>query len=579
MYQSQMQEPASQAVGEDYRPQSAQSRMDAWFRSHSDLVALLAVAAGFLLRVRAAAGTFLNPDEALHFSVANQTSLPAAYRASLTLAHPPLLIFLLYFWRHVGTSEFVLRLPSVILGTAFCWIFFKWVQGLVGSTAGLTGLIFVALLPPIAALSSEVRQYSLLLFFIAMAAFLLERALAKNSAALMAMSSICVWAGMLSHYSGPLFAAAFGIYSALCLMQRRLTRTVMATWAAGQLGVFAAVVFLYRTQISRLKGSAMAEQAINEWLRRSYFHPGYDNLVSFVVGRSFAVFQFIFGQHVIGDIAGLFFLAGVGLLLSRRRIREQVATTPWLLAIFLVSPFAINCALAVTGRYPYGGTRHSVFLAMFAFAGIGYFFAAVTRQRTPIAVATAAIIVAVCYAFGFHHQPYMTRDDQSSARMNKAIQFIRSQIPPADPILMDYQTSLMLGHYLCVQQSSMRISGAGLGANDFLGPRTEVIPALMPTFQVLHCGDHSLVLSPAREWMFAPETFPRSWDEFVAQNALKPGSDVWVVQAGWGVGIAPELQHKRSDIAPADIQLFGKNISMFKLTVAQKTIGFSSDSR
>jgi len=576
MYQSQMQEPASQA-GEDYRPQSAQSRMDAWFQSHSDLVALLTIAAGFLLRVRAAAGTFLNPDEALHFSVSNQTSLAAAYRASLTLAHPPLLIFLLYFWRHVGTSEFVLRLPSVILGTGFCWIFFKWLKGVAGSTAGLIGLIFMALLPPIVALSAEVRQYSLLLFFIAMAAFLLERALAKNSAALMAMSSICVWGGMLSHYSGLLFAAAFGIYSPLCLIQRRLKRTVMATWAAGQLGVVAVVVFLYRTHISRLKGSAMAEQAINEWLRRSYFHPGYDNLASFVVGRSFAVFQFIFGQHVIGDIAGLFFLAGVGLLLNKRPSRDQVATTPWLLAIFLVSPFAINCALAVTGRYPYGGTRHSVFLAMFAFAGIAYFFAAATRQRTQIAVATAAIIVAVCYAFGFHHQPYMTRNDQSSARMSKAIEFIRSQIPPADPILMDYQTSLMLGHYLCVQQTAM--SGPGVGANDFMGPRTEVIPALMPTFQVLHCGDHSLVLSPAREWMFAPETFPRSWDEFVVQNALRPGSDVWVVQAGWGVGIAPELQHKRSDISPSDIQFFGRNISMFKLTVAQKTIGLSSDSR
>ncbi len=576
MYQSQMQESASQA-GEDYRPQSAQSRMDAWFQSHSDLVALLTIAAGFLLRVRAAAGTFLNPDEALHFSVSNQTSLAAAYRASLTLAHPPLLIFLLYFWRHVGTSEFVLRLPSVILGTGFCWIFSKWLKGVAGSTAGLIGLIFMALLPPIVALSAEVRQYSLLLFFIAMAAFLLERALAKNSAALMAMSSICVWGGMLSHYSGLLFAAAFGIYSPLCLIQRRLKRTVMATWAAGQLGVVAVVVFLYRTQISRLKGSAMAEQAINEWLRRSYFHPGYDNLASFVVGRSFAVFQFIFGQHVIGDIAGLFFLAGVGLLLNKRPSRDQVATTPWLLAIFLVSPFAINCALAVTGRYPYGGTRHSVFLAMFAFAGIAYFFAAATRQRTQIAVATAAIIVAVCYAFGFHHQPYMTRNDQSSARMSKAIEFIRSQIPPADPILMDYQTSLMLGHYLCVQQTAM--SGPGVGANDFMGPRTEVIPSLMPTFQVLHCGDHSLVLSPAREWMFAPETFPRSWDEFVVQNALRPGSDVWVVQAGWGVGIAPELQHKRSDISPSDIQFFGRNISMFKLTVAQKTIGLSSDSR
>src|SRR6266550_8267367 len=102
--------------------------LDRWLLRWTDWVALLVVTVGCLLRVRAAAGTFLNPDEALHFSVANQTSLAAAYRASLTLAHPPLLIFLLYFWRAVGTSEFVLRLPSVILGTAFCWIFFKWLK-------------------------------------------------------------------------------------------------------------------------------------------------------------------------------------------------------------------------------------------------------------------------------------------------------------------------------------------------------------------------------------------------------------------------------------------------------------------
>src|SRR5205807_1253417 len=132
------------------------SSLDRWVLRWTDWVAVLVVAVGCLLRLRAAAGTFLNPDEALHFSVANQSSLAAAYRASLTLAHPPLLILLLYFWRTVGTSEFVLRLPSVIEGTAFCWVFFKWLKTTLGSVVGLTGVIFMALLPPMIALTAEV---------------------------------------------------------------------------------------------------------------------------------------------------------------------------------------------------------------------------------------------------------------------------------------------------------------------------------------------------------------------------------------------------------------------------------------
>jgi predicted membrane-bound mannosyltransferase len=100
-------------------------RFDRWFEAHSNLSAILIVIAGFLVRLRAASGTFLNPDEALHYLLANQSSWQLAYHASLTNAHPPLLTLVLYFCRGVGTSEFVLRLPSVIAGTAFCWIFFK----------------------------------------------------------------------------------------------------------------------------------------------------------------------------------------------------------------------------------------------------------------------------------------------------------------------------------------------------------------------------------------------------------------------------------------------------------------------
>src|ERR1700733_11897560 len=85
-----------------------------YFQSHSGQVAASILLLGFLARLWKASGTFLNLDEAMHFLAANKPSLAEAYQASLGLAHPPLLILLLHVWRHVGTSELVLRLPSVI---------------------------------------------------------------------------------------------------------------------------------------------------------------------------------------------------------------------------------------------------------------------------------------------------------------------------------------------------------------------------------------------------------------------------------------------------------------------------------
>ncbi|MGC2730755.1 MAG: hypothetical protein WA254_16300 [Candidatus Sulfotelmatobacter sp.] len=76
-----------------------------WSQRRADAAALFITLLGLLARLWAAHGTFLNPDEALHFRLANQTSLALAYKASLTAAHPPLLIVLLYYWRALGTSE------------------------------------------------------------------------------------------------------------------------------------------------------------------------------------------------------------------------------------------------------------------------------------------------------------------------------------------------------------------------------------------------------------------------------------------------------------------------------------------
>src|SRR5580658_3342861 len=104
-----------------------------WLETHAHTAALAVTLLGFLARLWSASGTFLNPDEALHFRLANQPSLLLAYQQSLTASHPPLLTVVLYFWRGLGTSELWLRLPLGLASVAFCWMFYKWLSHAAGS--------------------------------------------------------------------------------------------------------------------------------------------------------------------------------------------------------------------------------------------------------------------------------------------------------------------------------------------------------------------------------------------------------------------------------------------------------------
>jgi len=511
-----------------------------WIQQHSSEIAGLILALGFAVRLWAASGTFLNPDEAQHFLVANRTSLALAYKSSLTLAHPPLLIFVLYFWRYLGDSELVLRMSSVIAGILFCYVFFKWLEIILGRRAALLGLTFVCLLPPLVSLSAQVRQYSLLLLFMALAAYLYERALAEDSPRLMALFSISLYLAMLSHYSAMFFVASIGAYALIRLAEKRDSMKVVIAWAVGQAGALALFIFLYRTHISKLKGSSLAEQATEGWLRRSYFHPGQDHILLFIVGRTFGVFQFVFGHLVIGDLMCLCFIGGVVLLL-------RVGTTRWQLATFFLLPFALNCAAGLAGAYPFGGTRHSVFLVVFALAGVSLFIAEIFRLRTAGSLAVTLAIVAACAAFGTPHQPYMTRAAQNSVQMNRSLEFIQQQIPQSVPLFVDVQTRMLLGYYLCRHQQTSAEA-----------PHAD--------FEMLQCGGYQLIT--ANVWLFEPATFPDWYAEMIRTYGLKPGDAVWVVQEGWGVGIGPKVA-AMPEFKNLKIQSFGNNIQLFKLTVGR----------
>ena len=527
----------------------AMRRFDRWFEAHSNLSAILIVIVGFLIRLRAASGTFLNPDEALHFLLADQSSWRLAYHASLTNAHPPLLTLGLYIWRGVGTSEFVLRLPSVIAGTAFCWIFFKWLTRILGPVTGFIGLILVSFLPPMIELAAEVRQYALLLFFLVASAYLLERALAENSAAVMLLSAMSLYCALLSHYSAILFAAALGIYSLLRVIARLPSAQVGVAWVSGQAGAIGLITFLYVTHISKLKGD-YASGTINGWLANSFFRPGHDNPLLFAIARTGGVFQYVFGQLAVGDIAFLAFIAAVILLWREKVSSEDFNIPPQQLVALLVLPFGFGAAASIARIYPYGGTRHSAFLIMFAVAGVSFLAAKLVEQQIVRGITIALLIVAVCSVFGRPHRPYILREDQSRTQMVRAFGFIHAQVPQSDLIFVDYQTRLLLGYYLCPEQP---------------------VPFSAPigSLEQFPCNGYHVVAAAPDLYIFTAENFLPLWNKLLRDVPLKSGQSVWVIQAGWQVDLANDLQKRVPEFGEINPQSFGRSITLFKLKLGQ----------
>jgi hypothetical protein len=518
----------------------------------TNLAALTVTLLAFLTRLYTAHGIFLNPDEALHFRLANQPTLLEAYRQSLTASHPPLLTVILYYWRALGTSELCLRMPLILAGTFFCWMFYKWLANAAGSLAAFVALLFVAFLAPIVTLSIEIRQYPLLLAFLAASLYFLDQSFPKNSAASMAAFTFFLYLAMLSHYSAFLFAAALGVYALLRFFREHPPAQLILLWAIGQVGAIALAFFLYKTHVAKL-GVGESRTVLQGWmseffLRRSYFDPAHDNPVLFLIGHSFGVFQFFFGQLAVGDVMGLLFLAGVVLLLRGRGLPTD-ETSSQRLGIFLMLPFTIAAAASLGHVYPFGGTRHVAFLTISGIAGVSVAIARLSRAQWTRALAITAIILVACIAFGKARLPRMNRADQNIAHMKAAINFLNTNSAPSDVIFTDYQGDLLLGHYLC-QQRPVAVEPSPSGFEQFV------------------CTGHRIVsVDYKTAWIFGSEDFPKLWKDLVRAYDLKPRTEVWIAQMGWDATLPEDLRKKVPEFHDLQFKTFGDNIKIFKLNV------------
>jgi hypothetical protein len=497
----------------------ANSFGEKWLHEHLNVVVFGVIIAGFLVRVENAYWNFLNPDEAIHYIILHQPSAFSTYKSSLTNAHPPLIYLILHFWSFLGRSELMLRFPSVLAGTALCWVAYKWIRQVFGKTAGVIGLIFVAFSPALIALSAEVRSYALLLFFETAALYFLEIAFQEMSVRKMVFSFICLYLAILSHYSSLFLAFGVGIYALVRIAESKLPRKTVIAWCAGQAGTLALFGFLYVTHISKV------QHYFPTWampFEQSYFHPDRENLLSFAWERTLDIFLFLFQNQYIARGLILLWAAAVAFLLFRELVSGGGKVPARHLGLLLLLPVLTVFVAGISRFYPYVGERHTVFLAPFIIAALSFAVASVFRQKLWAVITIAVLLMGASNSSGITFGQHIPRENQNRRLMEAAVTHIRQTISPDDVILADYESAIELMYYFCGPKMIVPLSAFDLRES------------------TIRCNGHSIATFQA--WSLKPAFFLDNFGKMMQAQGIKPGARVWVFEAGWDVTLDWKLK-------------------------------------
>lgn len=476
---------------------------------HSTALALLVVAIGAGVRLYYAWVTFLNPDEGMHFFVAELPNLAQVYDDSRSQAHPPLLVLLQHMLLPLGRSEFTLRLPSLLLGTATLWLIFRWVDAAAGRAAALPALLFACASPAMISASVEFRHTALLVFFASATLLAAQRVATQPSVTRVAWVGLSAAGGLLSHYSAIWIVAAVGLWPPLRWTMTRPPRAVWIAWV-GMLVALAAlagwVLYIHggeHGESSRLLGPGVW------YLATCYYDPTVETLASFLQRAWFGAWTKLTGGVPAVAVAVLL-LFSLGLL---RVLRRRVVGQRRDFALLLLLPFVIATVAALLRVYPLGEVRHVSYLLPFAAAGFGIGCAAVLRERVWLAAALTLVAAPGWTLLVVPDNPplLMHRD-----HLDEAFAFVEANVPQDEPIFIDYQTQRVLLYTLV---------GHFRSESDPSGGEQTLVTEMDGRRYVRDLDECS--------WVLKGSCALRAVSRMAQEVGLRPGAEVWLMSINW----------------------------------------------
>jgi len=459
-------------------------------------------AAGLALRLRLALTTYLNPDEALEALIAFERGWRHTFRVALTIPHPPLLLMMVHAISFLGRSEMVVRILPVLAGSLFPLAVYLWLRRIAGNIAGLFAALLLTFAPHLIGLSAELRSYTLALFFIAASLAVFEEAISTASRGWMWIFNLLLWAAILSDYTAACFACAMGVYALLRL--GKSPRALKIDWAAGQAISIAMYGLLFWFQVRRIESYGMGAEARNGWLSAEFPHRA--TALLFPFRNTVDEFRFLMASATLGAMACFLFFAALWLLWTgRTRIDISISRA---IAALLILPFLFGIAEAYAGVFPYGGSRHTAIIIMFAAMGVAITLGSLPR-RMGIASLCAAVLLAPLWMVYAEPENNIDPTRNRKELLHQCLDYMHAAIPSGATIFTEQETLLIVAFY----------EGSGVPLRDYSRYLENSIGGWRV---VVHDYDYTTY-----------DQFAQALAAFRADYGLRDGDPVWVLDGGW----------------------------------------------
>lgn len=225
-----------------------------------DVALLVIVFAGLLLRVVSLTTQSLSPDEIFSVVLA-RTTVSQIVQDTAKDVHPPLYYLALHSWSYLfSTSEFAVRLPSVIFGVAAIPVIYLLGCSLFDKQVGLASAFILAFSPFNITYSQEARMYSLMLLFTLVSMYFFVRLLERRSYWVSAGYVLSTALLLYTHVLGLAVLVAQNIFVVLVVLLSRERTVGLKSWVVHQ----ALIIVLFIPWVG-IEINA-SQRAIKPWL-------------------------------------------------------------------------------------------------------------------------------------------------------------------------------------------------------------------------------------------------------------------------------------------------------------------------
>ncbi len=490
---------------------------------------------GLALRVAQGFTTYLNPDEIL---IVLSGDISDAAMVNAAGDHPLLGRLILYASSQIASTELAVRAVPIAAGSLFPFLVYLWVKRLADDESGAVAFVILTLTPNLVALSAQARGYTLLLLFGAGALLLLDVAIRRQSVRMLLASVSFLYLAILTELSSAWVAAGAGVYALLAL--RRMPVRWIWVWGAAQVGG----LVLFAHHLLTMPELTESEKAgwITGFLRGAFPEPGTSPL-TFAITGTIKQFAYAFSSIPAG-MAGLA-LFGVGLeILTRTQLAKANGTAAANLARFVV-PFVCGATAAVLELHPYGRSRHTVVLALFAVPPAAIALGTLLSSRARRYAAVVLVLALPVWLWRAEADRYnIPASRHRLASWRAAVDHLKAAAPHGATLLTDMETAVMLRYYM-------------------LGPIRVQSTTTTSGLHYLDLGTFRVAWS---RWnLAAGPAFADDVRRVRQQFGTGRSGDVWVVDSGFGANIHVRLRRETPAVALEDLRTFDGAAVVFRV--------------